>query len=145
MFFASSFLIIPKKKLNENNRQKKAENEFIIRPHIFIRDFEIQAIFYFLHCAYFGSLGCSLCKSQIHYHGQSRSSWATRVVNLIWEINILKKFLPQKHTFESPSLRLTKQYFIRFILILFLLKVRFWAACYTKSTMNFPWLLKFIQ
>jgi len=47
MFFASSFLIIPKKKLNENNRLKKAKNEFIIRPHIFIRDFAIQANIFF--------------------------------------------------------------------------------------------------
>lgn len=47
MSFASSFLIIPKKKLNENNRQKKARNEFIIRLHIFIRDFEIQTKIFF--------------------------------------------------------------------------------------------------
>ena len=95
MFFASSFLIIPKKKLNENNRQKKAKNEFIIRPHIFIRDFRIQAKMFFY-----------IVKE-------------TKLGPNDWSLFLIETWLKkQKHTFESASLRLTKQYFIRFILVL---------------------------
>ena len=93
MFFASSFLIIPKKKLNENNRQKKARNEFIIRLHIFIRDFEIQA------------------KILFHFFNYMISDILPE-----YSIKQTKKDILLK---DHHHKKLTKRYFIRFIFVLF--------------------------
>ena len=114
--FASSFLIIPKKKLNENNRQKKARNEFIIRLHISIRDFKIQAKTLFFSFKQFGKT--YRCHS--YFQSQPTKSYLSRFISISHVVSkdlksILKDILLKVHRHKN----LTKRYFMRFIFVLF--------------------------